>query len=163
MIHIPQNLDNSVYSLMDWNTITNINSPQYRLREQYRNSNRPLFDNHGLGDILSRKVIACVRKFGEIGDEVEVTFKRPVYYWNPKGTLFAIIGDFKNETDGMPHPNDGWGHLYTQINGRFVQRSVIEFIVNTKFINNIKAVFPELKNNPVIGIQRTGVNFFDKI
>ena len=157
---VPQNLDNSVYSIMDWFEVTDEYSRQYALRESYRNLGNRLFDNNGLADIFGRKVIACVDKFGSIGDEVEITFKNPVYYWNDKGTLFAIIGDFKDYKDSN---NDGWGHLYTKIKGRFVQRSVVEFIVNIEVIDNIKDVFTDLIKNPVIKIERTGVNFFDKI
>ena len=157
---VPPNLDNSVYSIMDWSKVRNKYSRQYELRERYRNLGKPLFDNNGLADIFGRKVIACVDKFGSIGDEVEITFKNPVYHWNDKGTLFAIIGDLKDYKDIN---NDGWGHLYTKINGIFTQRSVVEFIVNINVIGNIKDNFTDLKNNPVIKIERTGVNFFNKM
>ena len=99
MCIINSGLDNSVYAYMNWNTITNTNSAQYRLREEYRKTGRNLFDDKGLADILGRKVIACTSKFGSIGDEIEVTFKNKVPYWSEKGTLFAIIGDFKNQND----------------------------------------------------------------
>ena len=154
MFHINNGLDNSVYAYMDWKTITNVNSAQYRLREEYKKINPNLYDSNGLADIFSRKVIACTDKFGQIGDEVEVTFQRRVNYWNREhGTLFAIIGDFKNQNDS----NCGqWGHLYSD----GTQCCVVEFIVDSNKINNIKNVFPELKNNPVVTIQRTGRNFF---
>ena len=142
---------------MDWSTITNKSSAQYKLREEYKKTGNDLFDGNGLADIYSRKVIACTSKFGGIGDEIEVTFKNKVYYWNQiSGTLFAIICDIKD-------PNDSnyceWGHLYT--NGK--QCSVVEFIVDSKRISNIKETFTLLKNNQVVKIERTGVNFFDKI
>ena len=65
--------------------------------------------------------------------------------------MFAIIGDYKNTND----PDcDEWGHLYGK-----TQRSVVEFIVGDNFEGNIKDKFPDLRNNPVIKIERTGVNF----
>ena len=151
--------DNSVYSYMAWSTITNKSSNQYRLREGYRKTNNNLFDSNGLADIFSRKVIACTDKYGNIGDEIEVTFQKPVYYWNNKGTLFAIIGDIKSRNDSNW---DEWGHLYTE--GK--QRSVVEFIVIGKVFQEgktIKTTFSDLVKNPVVQIQRTGVNFFSKI
>ena len=39
----------------------------------------------------------------------------------------------------------------------------MEFIVDSNKINNIKNVFPLLKKNPVVKIEKTGVNFFNKI
>ena len=148
MFIIPQDKDNSVYSYMKWNKITNKATTQYELRKNHEN-----YDGLGLGDIQGRKVIACVEKFGKIGDEVEVTFKNPVDYFNKQSkTLFAIIGDYKSYKDNN---NDGWGHLYTGNK----QRSVVEFIVGDGFSGNIKENFPELRNNPVVKIQRTGVNF----
>ena len=159
MTLVPQDKDNSVYSFMGWQTVTNTSSSQYTLRERYKKTGNKLFDPNGLADIFGRKVIACVSRFGNVGEEVEVTFKNPVNYWNPKGTLFAIIGDIKSSSDSN---NDGWGHLYT--NG--TQRSVVEFIVDGNVFKNkknIKSTFPGLKNNPVIKIEKTGVNFFDKI
>ena len=155
MCIINNGLDNSVYAYMNWNTITNTHSAQYRLREEYRKTGRNLFDDKGLADILGRKVIACTSKFGSIGDEIEATFKNKVPYWSEKGTLFAIIGDFKNQNDNNCNE---WGHLYT--NG--TQCCVVEYIVDSR-INNIKNTFPLLKNNPVVKIERTGVNFFNKI
>ena len=148
MFIIPQDKDNSVYSYMKWNKITNKATTQYELRKKHEN-----YDGLGLGDIQGRKVIACVEKFGKIGDEVEVTFKNPVDYFNKQSkTLFAIIGDYKSYKDNN---NDGWGHLYTENK----ERSVVEFIVGDGFSGNIKEKFPELRNNPVVKIQRTGVNF----
>ena len=139
---------------MNWYKITNKNSKQYKLRKYYES-----YDENGLGDIDGRKVIACTENFGNIGDEIEVTFKNKVNYWNIKGTLFAVIGDFKSKND----PNcDGYGHLYTYKNGKYTQRSVIEFIVNDT-VHNIKDIFPNLKNNPVIKIEKTGINYLDKI
>ena len=64
MFHIDNGLDNSVYDYMDWRKITNVNSVQYRLMEEYRQINPNLFDSNGLADIFSRKVIACTKKFG---------------------------------------------------------------------------------------------------
>ena len=147
MTTIPQDKDNSVYSYMDWEKITNKNTNQYKLKNKYNT-----YDSNGLADIQGRKVIACTSNFGNIGDEIEVTFKNKVNYFNQfSGTLFAVIGDFKSQHD----PNcDYYGHLYGK-----TQRSVIEFIVNSNKINNIKNTFPDLKNNPVIKIQRTGINF----
>ena len=148
MVDVPGDKDNSVYSYMKWNKITNRCTLQYKLREKCEN-----YDSKGLGDINGRKVIACVDKFGKIGDEVEVTFKNKVYYWNGiSGTLFAVIGDFKSYNDSN---NDGWGHLYGS------QRSVVEFIVGDGFSGNIKDDhnFPNLRNNPVVKIERTGVSF----
>ena len=155
MFHFNNGFDNSVYSYMDWFKITNKNSAQYKLRELYRNKGNSLFDANGLADIFGRKVIACTSKFGTIGEEIEITFQNPVNYWHTKGTLFAIIGDFKNQNDNNCNE---WGHLYT--NG--TQCCVVEFIVDSR-INNIKNTFPLLKNNPVVKIERTGVNFFNKI
>ena len=149
MVDIPQDKDNSVYSYMKWNKITNIRTNQYKLRVKHES-----YDDKGLGDINGRKVIACVQRFGNIGDEIEVTFKNKVYYWNGvSGTLFAIIGDYKNPKDSN---SDEWGHKY----GKH-QRSVIEFIVGDGFSGNIKDNhnFPNLINNPVVKIERTGVNF----
>ena len=149
MVDIPNDKDNSAYSYMNWGTVKNKNSLQYKLREKYNS-----YDNYGLADIKARKVIACVPKFGRIGDEVEVTFKKKVDYWNSEhGTLFAIIGDHKDRNDSNC---DEWGHLYGN-----TQRSVIEFIVGDNFKGNIKENhnFPNLRNNPVIKITRTGVNF----
>ena len=154
MFEIHNGFDNSVYAYMDWFKITNRNSAQYRLREEYRKTGKNLFDGNGLADIFGRKVIACTSKFGSIGDEVEVTFKKGVNYWNSKGTLFAIIGDEKNPKD--KNYNE-WGHMYGH------QCGVVEFIVDTGRINNIKEVFPLLDKNPVIKIERTGVNFFNSI
>ena len=150
MIDIPNDLDNSVYSYMNWNKITNQNSEQYKLR-----TNHESYDGNGLGDIKGRKVIACTSTFGNIGDEIEVIFKNKVNYWNSNGTLFAVIGDFKSQND----PNcDKYGHLYTKINGKYTQRSVIEFIVNSN-VNNIKDIFHNLKKNPVKKIKNTGKNY----
>ena len=150
MVEIPHDKDNSVYSYMNWNKITNQNSEQYKLRIKYE-----FYDGNGLGDIKGRKVIACTSTFGNIGDEIEVIFKNKVNYWNSNGTLFAVIGDFKSQND----PNcDAYGHLYTPINGQYKQRCVIEFIVNSS-VHNIKDIFPGLKNNPVIRIIKTGSNF----
>ena len=149
MVDIPKDKDNSVYSYMKWSKITNKSTNQYKLKQK-----RESYDNKGLGDIEGRKVIACVQKYGNIGDEVEVTFKNKVYYWNGEsGTLFAVIGDYKSASDSNC---DGWGHLYGT-----KQRSVVEFIVGDGFRGNIKDEhnFPKLKNNPVVKIQRTGVSF----
>ena len=140
---------------MDWCKIKAGN--QLRLRENYSKTGRSLFDNDGLADIFGRKVIACTDKFGSVGEEIEITFKYPVPYWNPsKGTLFAIIGDIKNQNE--LNCNE-WGHLYSQ----GTQCCVVEFIVDSSKINNIKYRFPLLQKNPVIKIQKTGVNLFDKI
>ena len=150
MVDIPNDKDNSAYSYMNWKKITRKTSDQYKLKQKCES-----YDNKGLGDIKGRKVIACVPKFGKIGDEIEVTFKNKVYYWNGvSGTLFAIIGDYKNENDDFC---DSWGHLYGK------QRSVIEFIVGDRFKGHIKDDhnFPNLRNNPVVKIQRTGVNFLE--
>ena len=147
MIAIPRDKDNSVYSYMDWKTITNKNSAQYKLKNKYNT-----YDSNGLADIKGRKVVACTSTFGSIGDEIEVTFETGVNYFNKQSkTLFAIIGDFKSQNDSNC---DMYGHLYGK-----TQRSVIEFIVDSNRITNIKSTFPMLKNNPVIKIQRTGVNF----
>ena len=147
MIAIPRDKDNSVYSYMDWKTITNKNSAQYKLKNKYNT-----YDSNGLADIKGRKVVACTSTFGSIGDEIEVTFESGVNYFNKQSkTLFAIIGDFKSQNDSNC---DRYGHLYGK-----TQRSVIEFIVDSNRITNIKSTFPMLKNNPVIKIQRTGVNF----
>ena len=147
MTEIPSDKDNSVYSYMDWETITNKNTAQYRLKKKYNT-----YDSNGLADIKGRKVVACTSTFGSIGDEIEVTFEKDVDYFNPESkTLFAIIGDFKSQNDSNC---DEYGHLYGT-----KQRSVIEFIVDSSRITNIKSRFPDLKNNPVIKIERTGVNF----
>ena len=154
MITIPQELDNSVYSYMYWSSINIENSAQYKLKEMYED-----YDGYGLADIKGRKVIACTNKFGAIGDEIEVTFKNNVDYWNKQSkTLFAVIGDFKNRSNSNC---DEYGHLYTKKNGKYKQRNVIEFIVGSRFKGNIKDErnFPKLTNNPVIKIERTGVNF----
>ena len=147
MTQIPRDKDNSVYSYMDWKTITNKNSNQYKLKNKYNS-----YDSNGLADIKGRKVVACTSTFGSIGDEIEVTFENGVNYFNKQSkTLFAIIGDFKSQED----PNcDRYGHLYGNN-----QRSVIEFIVDSSRITNIKSRFPMLNKNPVIKIERTGVNF----
>lgn len=154
MFKLPDDgIDNSVYSFMYWTSITNKDSSQYKLREKYKNEG--LYDSNGLADIKKRKVIACTKKFGEIGDEIEVTFKNNVNYFHDKGTLLAIIGDIKSEEDNNI---DEWGHLYS--NGK--QRSVIEFIVQPEKFNQnitIKSVFPLLKRNPVIKIVKTGAKF----
>ena len=147
MVEIPHDKDNSVYSYMNWNKIKDKTSNQYKLKKKYNT-----YDNYGLADIKSRKVIACVPRFGNIGDEVEVTFQNKVDYWNrDHKTLFAIIGDYKNTNES---DCDEWGHLYGK-----KQRSVVEFIVGDNFKGNIKDKFPDLRNNPVIKIERTGVNF----
>ena len=147
MTSIPKDKDNSVYSYMDWKTITNKNSTQYRLKNKYNT-----YDSNGLADIKGRKVVACTSTFGSIGDEIEVTFQKGVDYFNKQSkTLFAIIGDFKSQNDSNC---DRYGHLYGNS-----QRSVIEFIVDSNKITNIKSKFPEIKNNPVIKIERTGVSF----
>ena len=147
MTEIPRDKDNSVYSYMDWKTITNKNSAQYKLKNKYNT-----YDSNGLADIKGRKVVACTSTFGSIGDEIEVTFESGVNYFNKQSkTLFAIIGDFKSQNDSNC---DRYGHLYGK-----TQRSVIEFIVDSSRITNIKRTFPMLNNNPVIKIQRTGVNF----
>ena len=156
MFEINNGLDNSVYAIMDWNKITNKSTAQYRLREEYRKTKLDLFDANGLADIFGRKVIACTSKFGTVGEEVEITFKNNVTYWNPKGTLFAIIGDIKNQSKGNCNE---WGHLYSQN----TQCCVVEFIVDSNKINNIKNIFPLMKNNPVLKIENTGVNFFNSI
>ena len=155
MFDIPNDKDNSVYSFMDWKKVTNPSSSQYQLRERYEKTGNPLFDSNGLADIFGRKVIACSGKYGNVGDELEITFKTPVNYWNNKGTMFAIIGDIKSSKDLN---YDGWGHLYGT-----KQRSVVEFIIGEKFSGNIKKTFPALKNNPVVRVEQTGVNFFNKI
>ena len=149
MVDIPRDKDNSVYSYMNWKTITNKSTNQYKLKKKHES-----YDSKGLADINGRKVIACVKRFGNIGDEIEVTFQNKVYYWNGEsGTLFAIIGDYKSSNDSNC---DGWGHKYGE-----KQRSVIEFIVGDGFRGNIKDAhnFPDLRNNPVVKIERTGVNF----
>ena len=147
MTEIPRDKDNSVYSYMDWKTITNKNSAQYKLKNKYNT-----YDSNGLADIKGRKVVACTSTFGSIGDEIEVTFESGVNYFNKQSkTLFAIIGDYKSQNDSNC---DMYGHLYGK-----TQRSVIEFIVDSSRITNIKRTFPMLNNNPVIKIQRTGVNF----
>ena len=147
MTAIPKDKDNSVYSYMDWKTITNKNSTQYKLKNKYNT-----YDSNGLADIKGRKVVACTSTFGSIGDEIEVTFEKGVDYFNEQSkTLFAIIGDFKSQNDSNC---DRYGHLYGKS-----QRSVIEFIVDSNKITNIKSKFPGLKKNPVIKIERTGVSF----
>ena len=112
-----------------------------------------------LADIFGRKIIACTNKFGRIGDEVEITFKYPITPWRNGNTLFAIIGDFKNQNDKNPRC-DEWGHIYGH------QHCVVEFIVKDGAFNEnrrIVDVFPSLKGNPVIKIQRSGVNFIDEL
>ena len=147
MTTIPGDKDNSVYSYMDWSKITDKNSNQYKLKNKYNT-----YDSNGLADIKGRKVVACTSTFGNIGDEIEVTFEKGVNYFNSQSkTLFAIIGDFKSQNDSNC---DRYGHLYGKN-----QRSVIEFIVDSSKISNIKSTFPGLKNNPVIKIQRTGKSF----
>ena len=149
MVDIPKDKDNSVYSYMKWSKITSKTSNQYKLKQKYES-----YDSKGLAYIDGRKVIACLPKFGSIGDEVEVIFQNKVYYWNGiSGTLFAIIGDYKNRGDSTC---DDWGHLYGS-----KQRSVVEFIVGNNFKGNIKddGNYPQLRNNPVIKIQRTGVRY----
>ena len=164
MFEIPNDKDNSAYSVMDWNEITISSSIQYKLRELYKKTGNSLYDDDGLADIFNRKVIACTKKFGNIGDEVEIIFEKPIYKWHFHGTIFAIIGDTKDENDEPPRPPcDEWGHLYTKINGFYTQRSVVEFIVNLSKINNIKNKFPFFKNNPVKKIQQTGQNFYTKL
>ena len=140
---------------MDWRAIIPKNTNQFRLRTNNKKSESEYFDRNGLADIYRRKVIACTDTFGNVGEEVEVTFQKPVPYWNEKGTLFAIIGDIKRQVPGVC---DKWGHFYS--NGR--QCCVVEFVVDDNIINDdhtIKDAFPLLKKNPVVGIQKTGVNF----
>jgi hypothetical protein len=87
MTEIPRDKDNSVYSYMDWKTITNKNSAQYKLRIKYNT-----YDSNGLADIEGRKVVACTSTFGSIGDEIEVTFKKGVNYFNKQSkTLFQLL------------------------------------------------------------------------
>ena len=43
---------------MDWTKITNKNSAQYRLREEYRKTKNNLFDEKGLADIIIRIIKA---------------------------------------------------------------------------------------------------------
>ena len=153
MCEIPNDYDNSVYSFMRWDKITNKSTKQYKLRKEYES-----YDENGLGDIDGRKVIACTDTFGDIGDEIEVTFENDVYYWNEEsGTLFAVIGDFKSKNDSNC---DDYGHLYTYDKklDEYKQRCVIEFIVDNT-VRNIKEIFPDLNKNPVIKIERTGINY----
>ncbi len=154
MFYIDNGLDNSAYSYMDWKAIKYVDSNQYRLREMYKRTGKNLFDENGLADIFGRKVIACTDKFGKVGEEIEITFQKPVPYWHSKGTLFAIIWDIKRQQKGVCNE---WGHLYGN------QCSVIEFIVDSSIINNIKDRFTLLKNNRVIKIEKTGINFFNEI
>ena len=159
MFFVPESLNASAYSYMAWNTITRKTSPQYFLREKYIEKGHPIYDPDGMADIFGRKIIACTNKFGRIGDEVEITFKYPITPWRNGNTLFAIIGDFKNQNDKNPRC-DEWGHIYGH------QHCVVEFIVKDEAFNEnrrIVDVFPSLKGNPVIKIQRSGVNFIDEL
>ena len=71
---------------MNWKKVTSKSSNQYKLKQRYES-----YDSKGLADINVRKIIACVPRFGAIGDEVEVTFQKKVCYWNEtSGTLFCI-------------------------------------------------------------------------
>ena len=159
-------LDNSVYSFMPWDTITDEDSPQYKLRDLYK-ENHPglLYDPDGMADIYGRKVIACTEKYGDIGEEVEITFEYSLKPWRNDNKLFAIIGERKDESDDDP-PCDEDGHLYTKINGKYTQRCVVEFIVKRNAFNKnygIKDRFSCLKRNPVIKITKTGVNCLKRL
>ena len=139
MYQIDKKLDATAFSYMGWHMITRISSPQYRLRELYRKTGKNLFDSEGLADIYGRKVVACTKTFGEIGDEIEITFEDSLDPWRNGRRLFAIIGDHKNQNDRNPSC-DKWGHIYGG-----GQHCVIEFIVNTDvFYGNktIKNTFP---------------------
>ena len=160
MYEIDVDLDATAFSYMGWHMITRKSSPQYKLRELYRKTGELLFDPDGLADIYGRKIVACTDTFGEIGDEIEITFEDSLYPWRNGRRLFAIIGDHKDQNDYDP-PCDKWGHIYSG-----GQHCVIEFIVNTDvFYGNktIKNTFPCLKNNPVVKITKTGVNFLDEL
>ena len=159
MIKIPEYVKASAYSYMGWERITKKTSPQYFLREKYIEKGHPIYDPDGMADIFGRKIIACTNKFGNIGDEVEITFKNSISPWRNGNNLFAIIGDFKNQADKNP-PCDEWGHIYGH------QHCVVEFIVQEgSFHSNrrIVNVFPCLRDNPVIKIERTGVNFIHEL
>lgn len=68
------------------------------------------------------------------------TFEKKVDYWNKeKGSLYAVIGDFKSKNDSNC---DDYGHFYTMKNGKYIQRCVIEFIVNNS-VSNIKDIYPD--------------------
>ena len=145
-INIPKGYG-TIFSHMGWQLITANNSKQKKLKDKYGME----FDPDGIGCIDGRKVIACTKKFGNIGDALYVTLK------DGKG-FHAIIGDFKNENDS--HCNE-WGHN----DGK----CVVEFIVNKnggwKGYNGEKtavSVLSFLKNNPVVKIKNLQLNYLSK-
>ena len=160
-MEIPSNLNATAFSYMSWEKIINTSSPQYELKNRYQKLHL-IYDPDGMADIYGRKVIACTSKFGGIGDEVEIIFKNSLYPWRQGNSLYAVIGDEKDQRDRPPErPKcDEWGHIYGN------QHCVIEFIVNPDVFRGnktIKGTFNCLKNNPPIKIRRTGINFIQEL
>ena len=158
VIFIPQDKDNSAFSFMAWSRITNPNSLQYELKQNYINTGYSIYDPDGLADIYGKKVIATTSTIGDVGDEVDIVFRDNLYGWRAGRILNAIIGDIKNQNDTNP-PCDRYGHTY----GR--QRDVVEFLVNGKVFVGDKRIYntiPCLVHNPVIKIINYGQDFVEE-
>ena len=93
MCIINNGLDNSVYAYMNWNTITNTHSAQYRLREEYRKTKLDLFDANGLADIFGRKVIACIESLFLCNVPLSLQSSIEYYnlYYNTSEKTFSIV------------------------------------------------------------------------
>ena len=53
---LPNDKDNSVYSYMNWDSITCKTSNQFKLKQKYEEN----YDSNGLADIKGKKVIALI-------------------------------------------------------------------------------------------------------
>lgn len=112
-ITIPKGLGD-IFTHMGWQLITNKNSPQYRLKNEYGMN----FDEDGFGYIYDEDeeknylAVACTSTFGEVGDKLKVELESDDFFR-------AVIGDIKSQKN---KDCNKYGHSYG--------RCVIEFIVD---------------------------------
>jgi len=104
-------IDNSFICYMDGRYITDSSSPQFSFLKK---GAKPM--NFGIYNLNNHYLVAVSNRYGNIGDEIEITFNN-----NVKITVY--IGDFKKNSETS---DTGWGiHKITTNKG-----CQVEFIVN---------------------------------
>ena len=100
VIEVPSGLG-KYYTYMNWNAITNMDTPQGKLIKQAGKN----YDSEGYGLVGNRYTIAMTSTFGEIGDYVDV-------YMSDGRVIHAIIADEKSQeyTSWDHNPANKWGH-----------------------------------------------------
>lgn len=100
VIDVPSGLG-SVYTYMNWNAITNMDTLQGKLIKTAGRS----YDSEGYGRIGNRYTVAMTSTFGTIGDYVDI-------YMSNGRVIHGIIADEKSQavTAWDPDPANMWGH-----------------------------------------------------